>query len=90
MRFYIRRKLRQALSSIDKGFPGEDLDSDWPAYSGIAKTADGPVPIVCELKLLARRRMASCLSGRRRCKAGWASRTARRYSVVAMTRSNGT
>ena len=43
-------QITQALSSIDKGFPGEDLDSDWPAYSGIAKTNDGPVPIVCELK----------------------------------------
>jgi hypothetical protein len=43
-------QIAQALSSIDKGFPGEDLDSDWPAYSGIAKTGDGPVPIVCELQ----------------------------------------
>jgi hypothetical protein len=42
-------QIAQALSSIDKGFPGEDLDSDWPAYSGIAKTGDGLVPIVCEL-----------------------------------------
>jgi hypothetical protein len=43
-------QIARALSSIDKGFPGEDLDSDWPAYSGIAKTGDGPVPIVCELQ----------------------------------------
>ena len=43
-------QIAQALLSIDKGFPGQDLDSDWPAYSGIAKTADGPIPTVCELQ----------------------------------------
>jgi hypothetical protein len=39
----------RALSSIDKSFPGQDLDSDWPAYRGISRTEDGPVPTVCEL-----------------------------------------
>jgi hypothetical protein len=43
-------QIAQALSAIDKGFPGQDLDSDWPAYSGIAKTANGPVPTICELQ----------------------------------------
>ncbi len=42
-------QIAQALASIDKRFPGEDLDSDWPAYNGIAKTEDGPVPVLCEL-----------------------------------------
>jgi hypothetical protein len=42
-------QIAQALSIIDQSFPGQDLDSDWPAYSGIAQTADGPIPLVCEL-----------------------------------------
>lgn len=42
-------QIAQALSCIDQSFPGQDLDDEWPAYRGIAKTADGPVPIVCEV-----------------------------------------
>jgi hypothetical protein len=43
-------QIAHALSLIDKSFPGLDLDSDWPAYTGICKTQDGPVPTVCELQ----------------------------------------
>lgn len=43
-------QIAQALVAIDQSFPGQDLDDDWPAYKGIAKTEDGPIPIVCELK----------------------------------------
>lgn len=43
-------QIAQALVAIDQSFPGQDLDDDWPAYKGIAKTDDGPKPIVCELK----------------------------------------
>jgi len=42
-------QIARALSVIDRSFPGQDLDSDWPAYSGISKTKDGPLPIACEL-----------------------------------------
>jgi hypothetical protein len=42
-------QIARALSIIDQSFPGQDLDADWPAYSGISKTEPGPVPIVCEL-----------------------------------------
>ncbi|MFA7282665.1 MAG: hypothetical protein WC100_21465, partial [Sterolibacterium sp.] len=30
--------------------PGQDLDEEWPRYSGISKTEDGPVPTICTLK----------------------------------------
>jgi len=43
-------QIMRALASIDQSFPGQDLDSDWPAYSGIASTVDGPTPTVCELE----------------------------------------
>jgi hypothetical protein len=42
-------QIARALFCIDKSFPGQDLDEDWPAYSGVSRTHDGPVPIVCEL-----------------------------------------
>ncbi len=38
------------LSIIDRSFPGQDLDSDWPKYKGIARTSDGPIPLACELE----------------------------------------
>lgn len=43
-------QIARALSSIDQSFPGQDLDDDWPKYSGVARTEDGPVPTVCTLK----------------------------------------
>lgn len=43
-------QIARALSCIDQSFPGQDLDEDWPAYKGIAKTQDGPLPTVCDLK----------------------------------------
>ena len=42
-------QIAKALTCIDQSFPGQDLDEEWPAYSGIAKTDDGPLPLVCEL-----------------------------------------
>lgn len=43
-------QIARALSCIDQSFPGQDLDDDWPSYSGIARTEDGPTPIICALK----------------------------------------
>lgn len=43
-------QIARALSCIDESFPGQDLDEDWPKYSGISKIADGPVPTICTLK----------------------------------------
>lgn len=43
-------QITRVLSIIDQSFPGQDLDSDWPAYSGIARTNDGPIPLACELE----------------------------------------
>lgn len=43
-------QIAKALTCIDQSFPGQDLDDDWPAYKGIARTDDGPTPTVCELK----------------------------------------
>jgi hypothetical protein len=43
-------QIARALFCIDQSFPGQDLDDDWPAFSGIARTQDGPIPIVCTLK----------------------------------------
>ncbi len=40
-------EITTALSLIDEGFPGEELDSDWPPYRGIARTKSGPLPLVC-------------------------------------------
>lgn len=37
-------QIARALSCIDDEFPGQDLDDDWPKYSGISKTGDGPTP----------------------------------------------
>lgn len=43
-------QIARALNSIDQSFPGQDLDDDWPVYKGIARTEDGPVPTICELR----------------------------------------
>lgn len=40
-------QIAKALACIDESFPGQDLDDDWPKYSGISQTTDGPVPTVC-------------------------------------------
>lgn len=42
-------QIARALQCIDQSFPGQDLDEDWPNYSGVAQTQDGPIPTVCEL-----------------------------------------
>ena len=43
-------QISRALSCIDQSFPGQDLDDDWPIYSGVSRTEDGPIPVVCALK----------------------------------------
>jgi hypothetical protein len=43
-------QIAHALSCIDESFPGQDLDDDWPSYSGISKIDDGPVPTVCAVQ----------------------------------------
>lgn len=43
-------QIAQALACIDDSFPGQDLDEEWPKYSGVSKIDDGPVPTVCTLK----------------------------------------
>lgn len=43
-------QITHALSCIDESFPGQDLDDDWPKYSGISRIADGPIPTVCSLR----------------------------------------
>lgn|GEM_PF-857777 len=43
-------QIARTLSCIDEAFPGQELDDDWPQYSGISKTDDGPVPTLCTLE----------------------------------------
>lgn len=42
-------QIARTLSCIDQEFPGQDLDDEWPKYSGISKIDDGPVPTLCVL-----------------------------------------
>jgi hypothetical protein len=43
-------QIATALACIDKCFPGQNFDDDWPNYNGISKLADGPVPTLSTLK----------------------------------------
>lgn len=43
-------QIAAALARIDESFPGQDLDDDWPKYSGVSRTDDGPIPTLCTLK----------------------------------------
>ena len=43
-------QIAQALACIDESFPGQDLDEEWPQYSGVSKIEDGPLPTVCITK----------------------------------------
>jgi hypothetical protein len=43
-------QITKALACIDKSFPGDDFREEWPAYKGIAKAKDGPVPTLTVLK----------------------------------------
>lgn len=43
-------QIAKTLSCIDESFPGQDLDDDWPKYSGISRITDGPVPTICTTK----------------------------------------
>lgn len=38
-----------ALACIDKCFPGQNLDDDWPAYNGVSRIDDGPVPTLSKI-----------------------------------------
>lgn len=40
----------QLFTKLDESFPGQDLDEDWPSYSGISRLEDGPIPIACTLR----------------------------------------
>ena len=42
-------QITKALSCIDDSFPGQNLDDDWPQYTGISQIDDGPIPIICNL-----------------------------------------
>lgn len=42
-------QIAETLSRIDASFPGQNLDDDWPQYTGISKIEDGPVPTVCNM-----------------------------------------
>ena len=43
-------QIARALALIDESFPGQDLDEDWPLYSGVSRLDDGPLPTFIELK----------------------------------------
>lgn len=43
-------QIARTLALVDESFPGQDLDEDWPRYSGVSRLADGPKPIACTLK----------------------------------------
>lgn len=43
-------QIAQALARIDESFPGQDLDEEWPQYSGVSKIDDGPIPTVCTIR----------------------------------------
>lgn len=43
-------QIARALSCIDNSFPGQDLDEDWPRYTGVSRIADGPVPTIFTTK----------------------------------------
>ncbi len=43
-------QIAEALTCIDASFPGQNLDDDWPQYTGISKTEDGEIPTVCNMQ----------------------------------------
>jgi hypothetical protein len=43
-------QIAKVLALVDESFPGQDLDEDWPSYSGVSKLDDGPRPAVCTLR----------------------------------------
>lgn len=43
-------QIAKVLALVDESFPGQDLDEDWPNYSGISRLEDGPMPIACTLR----------------------------------------
>ena len=42
-------QIAKALLYIDQSFPGQDLDDEWPGYSGVSRTEDGQIPTICAL-----------------------------------------
>lgn len=43
-------QITKALSCIDEQFPGQNLDDDWPQYTGISQIEDGPTPTICSVE----------------------------------------
>lgn len=43
-------QIAKVLALVDESFPGQDLDEDWPSYSGVSRLDDGPTPIACTLR----------------------------------------
>ncbi|MDG6401901.1 AAA family ATPase [Pseudomonas quasicaspiana] len=43
-------QITNALSCIDASFPGQNLDDDWPQYTGVSRIEDGPMPFVCNMQ----------------------------------------
>lgn len=46
-------QIAKALKKIDDAIPGQNLDDDWPPYTGVSKTSDGPVPTITILPKVA-------------------------------------
>jgi hypothetical protein len=42
-------QIATALACIDRCFPGQNFDDDWPTYNGISKIQDGPIPTLTTL-----------------------------------------
>lgn len=42
-------QIAEALSRIDASFPGQNLDDDWPQYTGVSQIEDGPLPTICNM-----------------------------------------
>ena len=43
-------EITRVLGHIDENYPGQNLDDDWPQYSGISQIESGPKPIACNLE----------------------------------------
>lgn len=41
-------EIAKVLSCIDQSFPGQDLEDEWPKYSGASSIKSGPIPTVYE------------------------------------------
>lgn len=43
-------EITKVLGHIDENYPGQNLDDDWPKYSGISQISSGPTPIAFNLE----------------------------------------